>query len=220
MKPAAGRFRRAAPSTFNFQHHFMPKTEVILTHNIVGLGGESDQVKVAAGYARNYLFPQGLAVPLTGANKRRLDALRQRRAEREAHELNTMTELSKSLSKMQLTIKVKTGEDGKMFGSVTAGTLADELKTQFEVVLDKRKIHIEKPIRTLGDHAIEMRLHADVVTTLKLKVESSTPAPVPVAAPATETKESGKGGRETYGRGKPEARPDRADRKPHGTKAA
>ena len=78
----------------------MAKTEVILTHNIVGLGGESDQVKVAAGYARNYLFPQGLAVPLTGANKRRLEVLKQRRAEREAHELNTMTELAKSLSKL------------------------------------------------------------------------------------------------------------------------
>ena len=60
----------------------MAKTEVILTHNIVGLGGESDQVKVAAGYARNYLFPQGLAVPVTGANKRRLDALKKRRGER------------------------------------------------------------------------------------------------------------------------------------------
>ena len=67
------------------------KTEVILTHNIVGLGGESDQVRVSSGYARNYLFPQRLAVPVTGANKRQLEALRQRRAEREAHELNTMT---------------------------------------------------------------------------------------------------------------------------------
>ena len=80
----------------------MAKTEVILTHNIVGLGGESDQVKVAAGYARNYLFPQRLAIPLTGANKRRLEALRQRRAEREAHEFNTMTELAKSLSEADL----------------------------------------------------------------------------------------------------------------------
>src|SRR6266567_2276149 len=59
----------------------MAKTEVILTHNIVGLGGESDQVKVAAGYARNYLFPQGFAIPLTGANKRRIEVLKQRRAE-------------------------------------------------------------------------------------------------------------------------------------------
>ena len=104
------------------------KTEVILTSNIVGLGGESDQVKVAAGYARNYLFPQRLAVPVTQANKRQLEALRQRRAEREAHEFNTMTELAKGLSKLVCVLKVKAGEDGKMFGAVTAGMIADELK--------------------------------------------------------------------------------------------
>ena len=155
----------------------MAKTEVILTHNIVGLGGESDQVKVAAGYARNYLFPQGLAIPLTAANKRRLEVLRQRRAEREAHELNTMTELSKSLSKLICLITVKTGEDGKMFGTVTSGMIADQLKTQFDVTLDKKKIHLEQPIRALGDHEIELRLHQDVVTTLKVRVESSTPLP-------------------------------------------
>ena len=190
----------------------MAKTEVILTHNIVGLGGESDQVKVAAGYARNYLYPQGLAIPLTGANKRRLEALRQRRAERESHELNAMTELSRSLSKMQLTIKVKTGEDGKMFGSVTSGSIADELKTQFEVVLDKKKIHVERPIRSLGDHEIEMRLHAGVVTTLKLKVESNTPVAAPAVAAAPEPRDSAKGGKEPSGRSKTDTRPERKPR--------
>src|SRR5258707_7853665 len=163
----------------------MAKTEVILTHNIVGLGGESDQVRVAAGYARNYLFPQGLAVPVTGANKRRLEVLKQRRAEREAHELNTMTELSKSLSKLTCVLTVKTGEDGKMFGTVTPGMIADQLKTQFEVTLDKRKIHLEHAIRALGEHEVELRLHADVATTLKVRVESSTPPP-PIAVPAQE----------------------------------
>jgi len=164
----------------------MAKTEVILTHNIVGLGGESDQVKVAAGYARNYLLPQGLAIPVTGANKRRLEALKQRRAEREAHELNTMTEISKSLSKLICVVAVKTGEDGKMFGTVTPGMIADQLKTQFEVTLDKRKIHLEHPIKTLGEHEIEMRLHQDVVTKLKVRVESTTPIAPPAAEAATE----------------------------------
>src|SRR5512135_2862669 len=164
----------------------MAKTEVILTHNIVGLGGESDQVKVAAGYARNYLFPQGLAIPLTGANKRRLEVLRQRRAEREAHEFNTMNELAKSVSKLLCLITVKTGEDGKMFGTVTTGMIADQLKTQFDVSLDKRKIHMEHPIRALGDHEVELRLHADVTAKLKVHVESSTPLPVPTEAPAAE----------------------------------
>ena len=165
----------------------MAKTEVILTHNIVGLGAESDQVKVAAGYARNFLFPQGLAIPLTSANKRRLEALKQRRGEREAHELNTMTELAKSLSKLVCVLTAKTGEDGKMFGAVTAGMIADQLKTQFDVSLDKKKIHLEQPIRALGEHDVELRLYQDVNATLKVRVESSTPLPAPAApAPAAE----------------------------------
>ena len=213
----------------------MAKTEVILTHNIVGLGGESDQVKVAAGYARNYLFPQGLAIPLTGANKRRLESLKQRRAEREAHELNTMTELAKSISKLICVIAVKTGEDGKMFGTVTSGMIADQLKTQFEISLDKRKIHLEQPIRALGEHEVEMRLHADVNTTLKVRVESTTPLPAPVAAPAPEagkeepkTEKRGrrpelaaeKAGKAETGERKPRpGKPERAPRPEKGPKA-
>jgi large subunit ribosomal protein L9 len=189
----------------------MPKTEVILTHNIVGLGAESDQVRVAAGYARNYLFPQGLAIPVTGANKRRLEALKQRRAEREAHELNTMSELAKGLSKMVLKITVKTGDDGKMFGSVTSGTIADELKHQFEVTLDKRKIHLERPIKSLGEHEVEMRLHADVNTTLKVVVESATPAPAPEAPAQVE---KGKGRTDAKPEAKAEGRPERKPRTP------
>ncbi len=162
----------------------MPKTEVILTHNIVGLGGESDQVKVAAGYARNYLIPQGFAIPLTGANKRRIESLKQRRAAREADDLNHMNDLAKSLSKLIAVVSVKTGEDGKMFGAVTSGTIADQLKTQFDVVLDKKKIHLEAPIRTLGEHEVALRLHHDVNTTMKVRVESSNPMPVVVEAAA------------------------------------
>ena len=169
----------------------MAKTEVILTHNIVGLGGESDQVKVAAGYARNYLFPQGLAIPVSAANKRRLEVLKQRRGEREAHDLNTMTELAKSLSKLVCVITVKTGEDGKMFGAVTSGMIADQLKTQFDVSLDKKKIHLEHPIRALGDHEVEMRLHQDVATTLKVHVESTTPPPAPAEVPPAEARREG-----------------------------
>src|SRR5580658_1816100 len=159
----------------------MAKTEVILIQNIVGLGGESDLVKVAAGYARNYLYPQGLAVPLTSSNKRRIEALKKRRGDREAHEFNTMTELSKSISKLIAVLQVKTGDDGKMFGAVTSGMIADQLKTQFDIVLDKRKIHLEHPIKTLGEHVIELRLHAEVTATLKLRVESTTPVAVPAA---------------------------------------
>ena len=198
----------------------MAKTEVILTNNIVGLGGESDQVKVAAGYARNYLIPQGLAIPLTAANKRRLEVLKQRRAEREAHEFNSMTELAKGLSKLICVLTVKTGEDGKMFGTVTSGMIADQLKTQFEISLDKRKIHLEHPIRTLGDHEVALRLHAEVAATLKVRVESSTPPPAPPAAPAVEPK---KEEARTEKRGKrlepPAAKAEAPEKKPRPVKA-
>ncbi len=162
----------------------MPKTEVILIQNIVGLGGESDLVKVSAGYARNYLIPQQLAIPVSDGNKRRVESLKKRRAEREAHEYNSMSELSKSISKLIAVLAVKTGDDGKMFGAVTAGMIADQLKTQFDIALDKRKIHLEHPIKTLGEHEIELRLHAEVPAKLKVRIESTTPVAAP-EAPAT-----------------------------------
>jgi large subunit ribosomal protein L9 len=182
----------------------MAKTEVILTHNIVGLGGESDQVKVAAGYARNYLIPQGFAIPLTGANKRRLEVLKQRRAEREAHEFNTMSELAKGVSKLICIVKVKTGDDGKLFGSVTTGMIAEELKHQFDISLDKKKIHLEQPIRALGEHEVELHLHTEVKGSLKVRVESLNPLPAaPEPAPAEARKDEGKGeNKKTEKRGK------------------
>lgn len=175
----------------------MPKTEVILTHNVVGLGAESDHVKVAAGYARNFLFPQGLAIPLTMANKKQIEALQKRRVDREAKELHTMSELASTLSKLTLVVHVKTGEDGKMFGSVTAGTIADELRHQYDAQLDKRKIHLQHPIKSLGEHEVPLHLHHDVNCTLKVRVESSTPLSPEVqaslaAAAATAAKDAAK----------------------------
>ena len=168
----------------------MAKTEVILTHNVIGLGAESDHVKVAAGYARNYLFPQGLAIPLTAANKRRLEVLRQRRTDRESRELTTMSELGQALSKLTLVIQVKTGDDGKLFGSVTSGTVADELKHQYDASVDKRKIHLPHAIKNTGDHEVELRLHPQVQVILKVRVESNAPAPVPaVESPAPSNRE-------------------------------
>jgi large subunit ribosomal protein L9 len=173
----------------------MAKTEVILTHNIVGLGGESDQVKVAAGYARNYLFPQRLAIPVSAANKRHLESLKQKRAEREAHEFNHMTELAKALQKLVCVVKVKTGEDGKLFGAVTSGSIADELKHQFDIALDKKKIHLEHSIRQVGEFEVELNLHHDVKGTLKVRVESTTPIAAPVEAPAEERPRTEKRGK-------------------------
>jgi large subunit ribosomal protein L9 len=198
------------------------KTEVILTHNIVGLGGESDQVKVAAGYARNYLFPQRLAIPLTHANKRRIEALKQRRAEREAHEFNTMSELAKGVTKLICVIKVKTGEDGKMFGTVTAGMIADELKHQFDITLDKRKIHLAHPIRSLGEQEVELRLQHEVNAMLKWRIESTTPLPAATEASAPEgrvTEKRGKG-RHTEAEAAPaEEKTEATEKKPKAAKA-
>lgn len=160
----------------------MAKTQVILTSNIIGLGAEGDKVEVAAGYARNYLIPEGLAIPLTAANERRIEALKKRRAEREAHEYNTMLELAKSLQKLICVIKVKTGDDGKMFGAVTAGMIADELRNQFDIVLDKKKIHLEHPIKALGEYQVELHLHSDIKGVLNLRVESLNPLPEAVLA--------------------------------------
>ena len=189
----------------------MAKVEVILTSSIVGLGAESDQVKVNAGYARNYLFPQGMAIPMTQSNKKRLEALRKRRAEREASEFNTMTELAKALSKLVAVIAVKTGDDGKIFGTVTSGSIADQLKTQFDIVLDKRKIHLELPIKGLGDYEVELRLHPEIKGTLKVRVESTTPPP---SAAEGAVKEGEPGEKTEKGRPDRFGRPDRKFRKP------
>ncbi len=190
----------------------MAKTEVILTHNIVGLGGESDQVRVASGYARNYLIPQRLAIPVTHANKRHLEALKQRRAEREAHEFNTMTELAKGVTKLICIIKAKTGDDGKLFGSVTAGAIADELKHQFDIALDKKKIHLEHPIRALGEYEVALHLHHDVKSTLKVRVESLTPLAAPAEASRDEKPHTEKRGRRA------EAPVEEAEAKPKAAK--
>ena len=142
--------------------------------------------------------------------------MKQRRAQREADELNHMNELSRSLAKLIAIVTVKTGEDGKMFGSVTAGTIADQLKTQFDVALDKKKIHLEQPIRTLGEHEVELRLHHDVTTTLKVRVESTTPLPAPVEAPEASSGDK-REDRRTEKRGR---RPEAAAAAPAGEKAA
>jgi large subunit ribosomal protein L9 len=213
----------------------MPKTEVILTNNVVGLGAESDQVKVAAGYARNYLFPQGLAIPLTSANKRQIEALKKRRTDRESRELSTMTELGNTLGKLTLVIHAKTGEDGKLFGSVTAGQIADELRHQYDAQVDKRKIHLAHPIKNLGEHEVDLHLHHDVHAKLKVRVESSTPLSPEVqaaldaekaraAAPKEEAKDKGRpvrgGDRKPNREGSKEPKGEKTDKTDKGDKAA
>ena len=164
----------------------MAKIDVILIKNVDGLGGESDQVNVTTGYARNYLLPQGLAIPLTDGNERRLEALRKIRLAREIRESKDAKELAASFKHLILQLKVKTGDTGKMYGSVTPSNIIEQLDEQFEIKLDRRKVHLEEPIRTVGDHDVELRLHAEVKTSLKVRVESTNSLPDEEAEPAAE----------------------------------
>ncbi|MGH7989906.1 MAG: 50S ribosomal protein L9, partial [Limisphaerales bacterium] len=128
-----------------------------------------------------------------------------------AHEFNTMSELAKGVSKLICVVKVKAGDDGKMFGAVTAGMIADELKHQFDISLDKKKIHLEHAIKTLGEHEIELHLHAEVKSTLKVRVESLTPITTPAETPVeTKIEEGRKSRTEKRGHGKHEVETEKA----------
>ncbi len=164
----------------------MAHSEILLLKPVDSLGGEGDQVKVRAGYARNFLLPRKFAVPLTRANRKQIDALKQRRAEREAHELSGAQELAKKLEKASLAFAVKTGDGGKMFGAITANDLHDKL-TAAGFVIEKKRIHLHTPVKTLGQHTVKIKLHADVTVELAFDVVSENP--IEVAAPAEPAKE-------------------------------
>ena len=157
----------------------MANSEILLVKPVDGLGGEGDQVKVRAGYARNYLLPRGIAVPLTGANRKQVEALKKRRAMREAEELTGAQALAKQLEKVALAFAVKTGEGGKMFGAVTASDVHDKL-TAAGVTLEKRRILLHTPVKTLGQHTVKVKLHPEVTVELNFDVVSENPI-VPVA---------------------------------------
>ena len=152
------------------------EVEVILTQPVTILNAhEGDQVKVSPGYARNFLLPHGKAIPASSGNMRTIDALKARRVEREAIELEHMRELHESLKTLRLHIKVKTGEAGKMFGAVTSGMICDELKNQFDVELEKRRVHLPKAIKEVGEFDVKLNLHAEIEAKLKVFIESEKP---------------------------------------------
>jgi large subunit ribosomal protein L9 len=158
----------------------MAHTEILLVKPVEGLGGEGDQVKVRAGYARNFLLPRKIAVPLNAANRKHVDALKARRASREQSELSGAQELAKTLEKTSLAFAVKTGEGGKMFGAITAQDIHDKLVAA-GVTIDKKKIHLHTPVKTLGKHEVKIKLHADVSVDIGFDVVSENP--IEVAAP-------------------------------------
>jgi large subunit ribosomal protein L9 len=164
----------------------MANTEVLLLQPVDGLGGEGDQVKVRAGYARNYLLPRGFAAPMTLANRKRVDSLRKRRAEREASELNGAQELAKKLESVSVAFAVQTGEGGKMFGAITASDLHAKL-VEAGVDIDKKKIHLYTPVKTLGSHSTKVKLHADVTVEVSFDIVSENPIEETTEEEAAET---------------------------------
>src|SRR5467141_589170 len=167
----------------------MPLTELILTENVPGLGAEADVVKVRRGYARNYLLPHGKAHEVTPGALRQLDALKQKRAEREARELNEAEELARRIGKAQLVFTLETGETGKAFGSVTAQDIVNRLKNELGVEVDRHKIVLERPIKDTGEHEVAIRLHHDVTAQLIFQVKSAEePKPEAATAAAEEPK--------------------------------
>ena len=168
----------------------MANSEILLLKPVEGLGGEGDQVKVRAGYARNYLLPRGFAAPVTVANRKQVDALKRRRAERESLELNGAQELAKKLEKTSFAFAAKTGEGGKMFGAITGSDVHDKL-TAAGFSIDKKRILLHTPVKTLGKHTVKVKLHADVTVELAFDVVSENP--IEVAAP--EVKPAGRADR-------------------------
>ncbi len=152
----------------------MPLTELILTESVPGLGAEADVVKVRRGYARNYLLPRGMAYEVTPAALRRLDALKQKRAEREARELNDAQELARRIGKARFIFTLETGETGKAFGSVTAQDIVNRLKNEVGVEIDRHKIVLERPVKDTGEHEVAIKLHHDVTAQLVFQVKSAT----------------------------------------------
>jgi len=143
-------------------------TEVILRKKIEGLGGEADLVKVRPGYARNYLFPKGLAIPATAAGKHQIERLKQIRAAREAEELNTANEYARRINKMTLTFHMQAGETrDKIFGSVTNADIQERLAKE-NINIERKRIHIHTPLKQLGEHNVEISLHPEIKASLKV----------------------------------------------------
>jgi large subunit ribosomal protein L9 len=145
--------------------------EIILREDVEKIGVRGAVVKVADGYARNYLLPKRLAVPATESNKKIVEQEREAHLRREA-KLQTEAEgLGQLLSNVVLSFKRRVGENDQLFGSVTAKDIADALEAQ-KYHIERRRVLLEEPIHTLGDHTVNVRLHREVTTPIKVVVES------------------------------------------------
>lgn len=143
--------------------------EVILRQHVDHLGERGQIVKVANGYARNYLLPRKLALQATEGNKRHVERERKIMESREADEKGQAEAIASRLSDVQITIARRVGETDQLYGSVTAADISDYLKTKgFDV--DRRKLVLVDPIKTLGEHSVPLKLHRNVMVPLKVNV--------------------------------------------------
>ncbi|HJR15289.1 MAG TPA: 50S ribosomal protein L9 [Gemmatimonadales bacterium] len=143
--------------------------EVILREDVKSLGQAGEMVRVKPGYARNYLLPQGLAYEATEGNKKRIAAETRARASRNEAERSEAQRVAATLSAVKLNLTGKAGEEGKLFGSITTQDIADALAGEGHTV-DKRRIELDHPIKTVGEHTVSVRLHPEVHAELRVSV--------------------------------------------------
>lgn len=144
--------------------------KVILQADVKGTGKKGQVFEVADGYARNFLLPKKLAVPATTGNVLDISHKKELEEGRKGREKEAAVALADKLSALLIEVKTKTGEGGRLFGSVTSKEIADGLKKQHGVEVDKRKIDIKEPIKALGDYEVHVKIHPDVIATLKVRV--------------------------------------------------
>ena len=166
-------------------------TQIILTALVENLGAEGDTVTVADGYARNFLIPKGLAMPATPGNLRRVESLRKKREASLAAQLEGAKSTAQQLVKQSYTITAAAGEDGKLYGSVTSSDISEALKKE-GIDVDRRKIMMEHPIHELGVYDIDVKLHSEVATKVKIWVVGAEGENIPANKPVAADEKAGK----------------------------
>lgn len=146
--------------------------KVILLADVPGQGKRGDVVNVSDGYARNYLFPRGLACEASESKLRELSSRQKALADKEKRLAGEARELARRLEEVTVTIRVKTGEGGKLFGSITARDIAEALATQQGIEIDKKKILLKEPLKHLGAYTVPARLHSGVTAGIKVILAS------------------------------------------------
>jgi len=147
------------------------QVKVILSESVQGLGEAGDLVGVKVGFARNYLLPQGKALLATESKVRELEHHKRVVREKAARELKDLEALRERLQSVVLEVAARVGEEGKLFGSVTSTHIA-ELLAEKGYAIDRRKIHLEAPLREVGDHVVPIRLRRDLTAEVSLKISA------------------------------------------------